>query len=55
MIVQMARTELQGTVSVLFCVESRVSIAFPLFHLFTVVGDYFESWVNQLFSIPRFR
>ena len=49
------RTELQRTVSGLFCVESRVSIAFPLFHLFTNVDDYFESWVYQLFSISRFR
>ena len=56
MMVQRARrTELQRTVSGLFCVEGRVSIAFPLFHLFTIVGDYFECWVCQLFSIPRFR
>ena len=48
------RTELQRTVSGLFCVESRVSIAFPLFHLFTNVDDYFESWVYQHFSISRF-
>ena len=48
------RTELQRTVSGLFCVESRVRIAFPLFHLFKSVGDYFESWVYQLISIPRF-
>ena len=38
-------TELQRTVSGLFCVESSVSIAFALFHLFANVGDYFESWV----------
>ena len=49
------RTELQRTVSGLFCVENRVRIAFLLFHLFTIVGDYFESWVYQLISIPRFR
>ena len=56
MMVQRARrTELQRTVSGLFCVEGRVSIAFPLFHLFTIVGDYCECWVCQLFSIPRFR
>ena len=31
------------TVSGLFCVGTNVSIAFPLFHLFTIVGDNFES------------
>ena len=45
------RTELQRTLSDLFCVESRVSIAFSLLHLITIVGDYFEHWVYQLFSI----
>ena len=55
------RTELQRTVSSLFCVESRVSVAFPLFDLFTmiivllVIISSAESWVYQLFSIPRFK
>ena len=55
MVQRAIRTELQRTVSGLFWVESRGSIVFPLFNLFTMFGDYFESWVYQLFSIPRFR
>ena len=43
-------TELQRTVSGLFCVESRVSIAFPLFHLFTIVGDYIISSLGYISS-----
>ena len=57
MVQRARRTQLQRTVSGLFYVEIRVGIAFPLFHLFTIIGDYFYSWVYmyQLFSIPRFR
>ena len=40
MVQRARRTQLQRTVSGLFCIEIRVSIAFPLFHLFAIVGDY---------------
>ena len=48
------RTELQRTVSGLFWIESRVSIAFPLFMLFTIVRDYiigYISFVNTTFQV----
>ena len=40
MVQRARRTQLQRTVSGLFCIEIRVSIALPLFHLFAIVGDY---------------
>ena len=51
------RTELQRTVSGLFCIESRVSIAFPLFNLFTelFVIILFRVLGISAFLIPRFR
>ena len=48
------RTELQRTVSGLFWIESRVSIAFPLFKLFTIVRDYiigYISFFNTTFQV----
>ena len=42
------RTELQRTVSGLFWIESRVSIAFPLFNLFTIVRDYIISSLGYI-------
>ena len=38
-----------------FALKVELALLFPFFNLFTIVGDYLESWLYPLFSIPRFR